>query len=629
MQDETIQQGLQLKALKELKGGTFIIPFQQRGYKWTQNNVKELLYDIKDFMDCPNTSKRIYCLQPLTVVNKGDNRYSILDGQQRLTTLFLLYMYLEDKSPYTFQFERDKSDNNDTSPKRYEFLQNIASANEKTKNENIDYFYIYQAYQQIKETFKEWGSFVEESFKGLLNADKDKKSVQVIWYEVKEKKEHETFRNLNSGKIQLTNTELIKALLLNNASGLPNNERIEAASQFEQIEREIQNDHFWYMFNSKDVRRGQTRMDMLFNLVSGCTQEDYELDPRCSFRNYFDKPERGTLSEKWKKVRHTFLRLKDLYNNIYCYHYIGFLTYHRGGNSLEGLKELLKKCESTKHQALITSFKDEIKIILRKSKIEKKKEVSAEYESVTDFNYNVPKPDLRELFLMHNIETLLQRYELHKGDTDREKMMQDFEHFPFNLFHNQHWDIEHIASYTKSDFKNDKDRKDWLDSIKEDLGEDYGCNAKTLELEKEYNSTNDKKKERFDELYKHIMEQYEEKIADAIPDDDPNGNGKDKMQIGNITLLDSHTNRSYHNALFPRKRCYVIVADGLMDSTNKLDKEINKVYVPICTRQVFTKSYNKSASLNLNVWTQTDADAYVKDMEQKLQYYFPQNNKEL
>ena len=143
MQDETIQQGLQLKALKELKGGTFIIPFQQRGYKWTQNNVKELLYDIKDFMDCPNTSKRIYCLQPLTVVNKGDNRYSILDGQQRLTTLFRLYMYLEDKSPYTFQFERDKSDNNDTSPKRYEFLQNIASANEKTKNENIDYFYIY------------------------------------------------------------------------------------------------------------------------------------------------------------------------------------------------------------------------------------------------------------------------------------------------------------------------------------------------------------------------------------------------------------------------------------------------------------------------------------------------------
>lgn len=617
------KQELPLKALKDLKGLIFSIPFQQRGYKWTQNNVKELLCDIKDFIECKNTSKRVYCLQPLAVVNKGDNVYGVLDGQQRLTTLFLLYMFLENNNPpYMFLFERDNDEGNSTYPNRFDFLKNIDFAKREKANQNIDCFYIYEAYQQIIDTFDEWDSSVKDSFKQLLNANKEEKSVQVIWYEVEENKEHETFRNLNSGKIQLTNTELIKALLLNSASGLPDNERIETASQFEQIEREMQNDHFWYMFNSEDVKRGQTRMDMLFNLVSQCKQEDYDLDPRWSFRHYFDKPEYGTLSEKWKKVRHTFLRFKDLYSDIYCYHYVGFLTYHRGSNSLENLKKLLEKCENKKHQELVTSFKNEIRTILRKSKMKDGEELSCVYDSVDDFNYNVPKPDLRKLFLMHNIETLLRKYELHKGETVREKLMQDFEHLPFNLFHKQDWDIEHIASCTDSDFKKETDRNDWLDSIKEDLGEKYKADIIAKELENKYNA--DKKVESFNALYKHIMQQYEKTIADVIPDESDDAmNKKDKMQIGNITLLDSRTNRSYHNALFPRKRRYIIVADGLVDITNDLEnKEVNKVYVPICTRQVFTKAYNKRASLNLNVWTQTDADAYVKDMEQKLEYYF-------
>ena len=129
-----------------------------------------------------------------------------------------------------------------------------------------------------------------------------------------------------------------------------------------------------------------------------------------------------------------------------------------------------------------------------------------------------------------------------------------------------------------------------------------------------------KNKEDFDLLYKTIMTKCDEDIDDTITDNDKEG--KDKMQVGNLTLLDSHTNRSYHNALFPRKRRYIIVANGLEDNTNDFDKGITKVYIPPCTLSVFTKAYNKGNNLSLNAWTQKDADAYTMDIEQKLNFYY-------
>ena len=54
------------------------------------------------------------------------------------------------------------------------------------------------------------------------------------------------------------------------------------------------------------------------------------------------------------------------------------------------------------------------------------------------------------------------------------------------------------------------------------------------------------------------------------------------------------------------------------------DSEVNveSVFVPICTQQVYTKSYNKSSNVNLNSWGQDDFDAYVSDMLEKLKFYY-------
>ena len=606
---------LPMKSFLELKGKTFLIPFQQRGYKWTKSNVEELLDDLLAFIQCTNPAKRVYCLQPLAIVDSKDGKYIVLDGQQRLTTLYLLYVYLNKHSPYTLLYERDEA--NGMQMKRSEFLKNIASVDESKAENNIDFYYIYTAFHHIESIFDKWAkksdgdegkkNTLQSSFRKLLESEGDNKSIQVIWYQVEQQKQYETFRNLNSGKIHLTNTDLIKALLLNRESGLPKCERMEAAAIFERMEREMKNDHFWYMINGKELRAGQTRMDFLFNLVANCKQSDYDVDSRWSFRTHFAKSEAGSLAEKWKDVRHTFLRLKDWYDDIYCYHYIGFLTYCLNDNPIHSMKELLKLSVQCTHSQFKENLKGRIKKILK----------NKDHESIGDYTYDMTsKKDLRLLFLMHNIETILQRFEqLHKDD--QLQLEKEYEQFPFELLHRQSWDIEHIASNTDSDFQNPNDRLDWLASIKQDLGTDYPKEV-VNELEKRYGKSG--KREDFNKLYSAIMRRCDELTEDAIKDDAPDG--KNKMQIGNLTLLDRHTNRSYHNALFPRKRKYIIVADGLVDANDNDEIKISQLYVPPCTRQVFTKAYNKTSKLSLNAWTQTDADMYRKDIEQKLSYYF-------
>ena len=615
---------LPLRSFAELKGKTFLIPYQQRGYKWTKANVEELLTDLRDFINCADVTKKMYCLQPLAVVDMGKEIYSVIDGQQRLTTLYLLYIYLHGYAPYTIEYERDASIGYHLS--RTEFLSKIAFIDTVQATENIDFYYIHTAYYHIGTVFENWAKEscnnenkndidskrveIKTHFVEMLERRKDEKSVQLIWYEVSEKKQYETFRNLNSGKIHLTNTDLIKALLLNRVSGLPSFERIEAAAIFERMEMEMQNDHFWYMINGNELREGQTRMDFLFNLVSGCRQSNYEIDSRWSFRNYFASSDNGTLSDKWKRVRHTFLRLKDMYDDIYCYHYVGFLTYNSNSNPINSMRELLEQNRKCTHSQFVSKLKERIKRILSNNN----------HETITDYNYYSSKKDLRLLFLMHNIETVLQRFEqLHSNE--QLELEKEYERFPFELLHKQKWDIEHISSNTDSDFRNPADRKDWLESIKQDLGANYPHETVT-ELEDKYRLS--EKRDDFDKLYTTIMRCCDEHTEDAIKDDAPDG--KDKMQVGNLTLLDSHTNRSYHNALFPRKRRYIIVTDGLVNKGNDFEKTLKQLYIPPCTRQVFTKAYNKSNKLSFNAWTQTDADMYVKDMEQKLSYYF--NNKE-
>jgi hypothetical protein len=607
-----------MKSFSQLKGKTFIIPSQQRGYKWTSTNIEELITDLWEFINAPD-NKKMYCLQPLAIVPQG-NAYSVLDGQQRLTTLFLLYKYLSGKNAYSITYERDEDDLYNLK-NRWDFLSNISIETDyKLADSQIDLYYIFRAYKTIASCFvNESGMFsspgqnvniniVKSSFLDLLD-DKSDKKVQVIWYEVHESKAHETFRNLNSGKISLTNTELIKALFLNRVSGLNDSDRENAARQFEEMEQVINKDHFWAMLSSEEPRFPHTRMDLFFNLVANVKENDCEKDHRTSFR-WFADFHNGSLEDKWEQVRHTFLRLYDMYENTYTYHYLGYLTYCNQGSRYKFLKDIL-------HESRVkdkTEFISELRKLIRKT-INPNDDLS-----VSSFEYEKMKTYmLRRFYLLHNIESILQKYDILKSDI-KLSLQHEYEQFPFELLHKQNWDIEHITSQTNSSFDNEQDRNDWLRSVRADYPHYFDYEDGKAEANRETDRKaqikyylklyeRNKTKSNFDNLYKTVISYNDEQEKDHIEEEKKN-------QPGNLVLLDSHTNRSFHNSLFPRKRRIVVIANGL--KSNDDEKNIKQVYVPPCTLQCFTKEYSKNSSTKLNAWLQTDADAYINDIRLKL-----------
>ena len=86
---------------------SYVVPLYQRGYAWEEKHIVQLIDDV---LDIPAEGN--YYIGSLIVHRKMDI-YEVIDGQQRLTTLFLLLQYLHELKTTehtSLQFEcRDKS----------------------------------------------------------------------------------------------------------------------------------------------------------------------------------------------------------------------------------------------------------------------------------------------------------------------------------------------------------------------------------------------------------------------------------------------------------------------------------------------------------------------------------------
>ena len=80
------------KRIEDLKGLKFNVPSYQRGYRWTEHEVTTLLEDL--YTHSKQNRDYKYCLQPLIVKKVSDNTYDVVDGQQRLTTIFIFLKFM-------------------------------------------------------------------------------------------------------------------------------------------------------------------------------------------------------------------------------------------------------------------------------------------------------------------------------------------------------------------------------------------------------------------------------------------------------------------------------------------------------------------------------------------------------
>ena len=84
----------------------FTIPLYQRSYAWEYDQIKQLIDDISDVKE----GKKYYLGSLVVFERKDKNIFEVVDGQQRLTTLYLLMKCLGIDTRLTLEFDcRDRS----------------------------------------------------------------------------------------------------------------------------------------------------------------------------------------------------------------------------------------------------------------------------------------------------------------------------------------------------------------------------------------------------------------------------------------------------------------------------------------------------------------------------------------
>lgn len=147
-----MQNEIQLKNISQLSGMKFIIPAYQRGYRWSKNEIEKLLNDIYEFYSVKKNEGEFYCLQPVVVCKKDNSKYEVIDGQQRLTTIFIILKYLSAIYQIAYPKFQLYSIQYETRQNSEEFLNSINIENNKIDcNSNIDFYFMQEVYDTIKE----------------------------------------------------------------------------------------------------------------------------------------------------------------------------------------------------------------------------------------------------------------------------------------------------------------------------------------------------------------------------------------------------------------------------------------------------------------------------------------------
>lgn len=254
------------KKVSEIEG-IFVVPSYQRGYRWGTDEILRLLDDIYNLH---GNEVKGYCLQPIVVKNHGDY-YELIDGQQRLTTLYIIYHYMHTqvsslikKPKFSLKYKTRKEKEN--------FLEEMDLS---MKEDNIDFWYMCNAL----ETINKWTEAKEDPATAIFSMNKYfTDNVKIIWYEVdKNENPVKMFERLNIGKIVLTSAELVKAMFLSRGSyseseyiGSYDKKQEEIALQWDNIEKELRNDSLWFFLtNNKDRETDSTRIDLILDLMCG------------------------------------------------------------------------------------------------------------------------------------------------------------------------------------------------------------------------------------------------------------------------------------------------------------------------------------------------------------------------
>lgn len=578
---------IKMKSVRELVGTTENSPVErykissyQRGYRWkAEEQVRALLDDLKDFFQQPKGG--IYCLQPIVVAKGQDEKgefWEVIDGQQRLTTLFLLLHVLGEKEVYDIDFEVRVNSGH--------LLTDIVAGKAVDIDKSPDAYFMSEAYKKIKQWVDEQ-QLLSTDFKTTLLD-----SVKVIWYEVAltsettaEKEKIDIFNRLNIGKIPLDDAELLRALFLNHIVGEGTHDDVLLkgifATEWQEMEYFLQKDDVWGFLNPED-KAMRNRILLLFRLVAQAKTSQ----GRATFyffenelRELSHEERRAKVQDYWKETKRLFAFIRACYNDRHLYHILG-LCFALKLCKLNELVEL-SKMEKTKFRSVI------------KTKIKEKfKNVKLEI-----LNYNDNAADIKNVLLLFNVLTMDQQGSLFQ------------QRFPFHKYHQNVWSLEHIHAQKSEAVQGNIDEQ--LANMHKELEalnkaeipelqshiEEILAQLKTLQKKESLN-------EEDIPTFNQLMLNFE-----ALFSDDASSG---MHEMSNMALLTSGDNAALNKSYFLSKRIKL------------LQLERKGKFIPPCTRNVFLKVYSPIGAPSYK-WGQADREAYLKAMKEVVKEFITEN----
>lgn len=635
----------------------YFIPSYQRGYRWGDQQVEQLVKDLTEYFNGENNGD-FYCLQPIVVkeifdydkkvslglTNPNEPWYEVIDGQQRLTTILIILtierqldrfaklsfnIFYETRPELGNLFRNLKVEDDPDDEDRLKIIIKDAPA-----RLDIDSYHIVKAAQRILDFFQNeempgagikyfTGSFYDNFTR---RADVKGKSVQVIWYELKDNEvasATDLFKRLNDKSIKLNNAELVRALFLSESAqyepeqdlpkGIGKNlkeiiiareresKQQHLISQWDMIETRLHDPQFWNFIHKDGEKANYScRIEYIFDLIAH--KEDDDRDSLTTLLKFQELSANGTngLWELWKKVELYFAILQAWSLDRDKYHKIGFIISQEGSNALISLLEdatTLSKPEFNKKvDERITQLLD------------------TDADSLGKLQYGKSDNEaIERILLFFNVEFT------------RNSVNEPF--FPFEKYKNEDWSLEHIHAQN-SELIDASDRVKWTEFIGENIKalrkmqlrfKDTDLDPEFLiaTLEANYDRAKDKNDKRFSfsivqKLYSEIAT-YFDKFAqnDSL--------SPDLHSISNLALLSGKINTAIGNSVFEVKRQAIV----------ELDAEGE--YIPLCTRKAFLKYYNKDEAgfetAQLFYWGKRDQDNYYNSIIRTIKPYFKKDKK--
>ncbi len=574
-----------LVAINYLQNKKFLIPSYQRGYRWTSFEIEQFLVDLNYFFMSNKQVDDYYCLQPIVIDKKNNNEYSVIDGQQRITTIFLLLKYLFNELYFSISYEtREYSE---------EFLNNIENKTHEESKSNIDFFHMYNAFQCIKNWFYEHDTQLTTFRENIFNL------VKVIWYEIPTNEcELDVFERLNIGKIQLTESEKIKALFLSQKVCGDKDSVKENAKIWYNAEIDARKDHdklycLFQNIDKKDIQIDNNGLGVLnddiqrvFVYLSSIVKEEKDL-----FEYYYKRYKSGDLNTDWKNFKDCSIMYKKIVENNnkddlkFLYHLIGFI-----------INQSINKYTARNIWIDFYNKKNNIQLMFNHLKEMIITEISKYIDELANLSFldRNEKSKIFEALLLYDIL-------LYQHDKSSAQI------FPFNRFKLDQYTLEHIHAQ-KASILNDKRYNEsiykWLEDIYEFYKEESMCiiddsgNNNQEILERISNAIDMKSR-------KVLLNSQElEELTEYL---DQYFNLMEDMHfIENITLLDKRNNSRVGNLSYRHKQ--EIIRKQYYDHN----------FIPKSTKEIF--------NMDTKYWTAKYRKAYIEKLLETLKNFLGDNN---